>query len=387
MKRLLTLVLRAVAALCVLVPFANTPARANDAPMSEAIWFYLGTYTGPKSKGIYLVRLDSATGKLDQPALVIEEKNASFLALHPTRPFLYAVCELQGGGSVVAYEIDSVSRTLKRLNSQPSGGNGPCFVSVDGTGRCVMTANYSSAEVASFCIKGDGSVGEKVSGDKHEGTGPIASRQQHAFAHSILPDPSNRYAISCDLGADSLYVYKLNPQAGTLTAGDPPFHKLSPGDGPRHIAFSPDGDHAYVVNELGNSVTTLAWDDDLGRLKTLQTLPTMEKTPETYTEEEKAAEILVHPTGKYVYASNRGEDTIVIYGVQPDHTLKTLGRISTDGKGPRSFGIDPTGRFLVAANERSDSLTAYSIDIDTGLLKTTSHHHGIGRPVCVRFCK
>lgn len=354
--------------------------------MNDAIWFYLGTYTGPRSKGIYLVRLDAATGALDAPALAGEETNPSFLALHPTRPFLYAVCEATGG-AVSAFKTDPVSRTLTRIGHRDSGGAGPCFVSIDPTGRCVMVANYSSAQVASFAVNDDGSLGEMVSNFKHQGTGPIASRQDHAYAHCIMPDPSGRFALSCDLGADRIYVYTLNPQTAVLTPADPPSHGVSPGTGPRHIAFSPCGKFAYVVDELANTVTAMAWDSIDGRLTTLQTIPSMANMPKEYSEENKAAEILVHPSGQFVYASNRGEDSIAIFEVQADHTLKMLGKASTQGKGPRSFGIDPSGRFLVAANENSDSLVAFRIDAKTGGLTPTGHVHHIGRPVCVRFCE
>ena len=369
------------------LPVAMRRPSANDGDMSAAIWFYVGTYSGPHSKGIYLVRLDGATGVLDQPALAGEATNASFLVQHPSQPLLYAVCESGQGGGVSAFKVDSISRTLTRLNDRPSGGLGPCHVSIDSTGRCVMVANYSSGHVSSLGVEADGSLGPIVSTLKQEGTGPIAARQDHAYAHSIYPDPSGQYALSCDLGADRIFVYRMKPQGATLTANEPASHAMPPGAGPRHLSFSPCGQFVYVINELANTVSALSWDSGTGTLKTLQTIDSMAVMPSTYSEENKAAEIVVHPGGQYVYASNRGEDSIAIFQVGENHHLKYVSHASTQGKGPRSFDIDPTGRYLVAANERTDSLTAFAIDSQTGGLTPTGHIRNLGRPVCVLFCK
>jgi 6-phosphogluconolactonase len=359
------------------------------APAAEH-FVYFGTYTGGISKGIYVSRLDSATGKLSAPELAAETRNPSFLAVHPTKKFLYAVGEVsdaQGkrAGAVNAYALDAKTGKLTALNQQTSGGSGPCHVSVDATGQCVLVANYGSGSIAALPIRADGSLGEAATTIQHKGSSVNPQRQTRPYAHFIVPSPDNRFVLACDLGLDKVLLYQLAAATAKLTPNDPAFGALPPGSGPRHLAFSPDGKFVHVINEMKLTITTFVYDVKTAAMTELQTVSTL---PAEYpaTSKDSCAQILVHPSGKFVYGSNRGHDSIAVFIVAAGSGKLTLVQNeSTQGKTPRNFAIDPSGRWLLAENQNSDSIVVFEIDAATGKLKPTGQTLTVGSPVCAVF--
>jgi 6-phosphogluconolactonase len=359
---------------------------------AQEVIVFVGTYTtgASTSKGIYAMRLNLQTGKLSAPELAAETVSPSFLALHPTKPLLYAINEVstfegKPGGGVSGFAIGGKG-TLKPLNQQSSGGSGPCFVSLDRTGNTVLVANYGGGSVESLLIDSKGMLKPASSKIQHEGAGADPNRQKGPHAHSINPDPTNKFALATDLGIDRVLVYKLDPKAGTIVANDPPATTVAPGSGPRHLAFHPNGKWAYVAEELKSSVTVFAWDAAKGTLQEQQTIPMLPEGVDGAAIKNSAADIHVHPNGQFLYASNRGHDSIVIYAIdQQSGKLTLVGHESTQGKTPRNFGIDPTGAYLLAANQQSDSVVAFKIDKTSGKLTPTGATAHIAAPVCVRF--
>jgi 6-phosphogluconolactonase len=351
---------------------------------------YVGTSTAPnKGKGIYLLELDLGSGALTSKGLVAETTSPSVLALRPGRKSLYAVNEVNsfGGksaGSVSAFAIDAKTGDLTALNAQTSGGAGPCYVTVDPTGSCVLVANYWAGSLEVLPIEADGKLGSPTSLIQHKGSSVNKARQEGPHAHSVDLDPTGRLAVAADLGLDKLMVYRLDPRAGTLTPNVPPYADLAPGSGPRHLAFHPDGRHAYVINELASTVTVFDLDPSRGTFSELQTIST--RKPGATRAGNSTAEILVHPSGRFVYGSNRGDDALAIFAVDPTSgKLTTVGFQPTGGKNPRSFGIDPTGQFLIAANVDSDTAVVFRVDPQSGLLKQVGEPLAVPSPVCVKF--
>ncbi len=350
---------------------------------AKSISVYIGTYTGGGSEGIYRTALDLDTGKLADPILAAQAKNPSFVELHSNGKFLYAVSESGGAGSVSAFAIDAETGDLKLLNQQSSGGAGPCHVNVDGAGRNVLVANYGSGSASVIPIKPDGSLAAPTGFVQHAGSGPNARRQEGPHAHSVNISPDDRFAFVADLGIDKVMIYKLDAEAGTIVANDPPFARLAGGAGPRHFAFAPDGKHAYVINELNDTVTAFDYDATSGALTEIQTVPTL---PDDFTGSSSCAEVRVHPTGKFLYGSNRGHDSIAVYRIDQTKGTLTFVEHETAGiKTPRNFNIDPTGAFCLVANQGSDSITVFRIDPKTGSLEPTGQKIAVGRPVCIRF--
>lgn len=349
---------------------------------------YFGTYTGAKSKGIYVSRLDTVTGRLTEPELAAETKSPSFLAVHPGQGFLYAVGEMgstdgKRDGAVSAFSIEPKTGKLKLLNSQPSGGGGPCHLSVDSKGTCVLVANYGSGSIASLPVRNDGSLGEPVSTIQHSGSSVNPQRQTGPHAHFITPDPANRFALACDLGLDKVLIYRLDAKHAELVPNDPPSASVAPGAGPRHLAFSSNGKFVYVINEMSSTVTAFAYDARRGAMTEFQTVSTL---PEKFAGNNSCAEIEVHPSGKFVYGSNRGHDSIAIFAVdKKSGKLSLVENQSTQGKTPRHFAIDPTGRWLLAENQASDSVVVFAIERATGKLKPTGQVLSVSSPVCATF--
>ena len=354
---------------------------------AEPLRIYFGTYTRGEnsSKGIYRSVLDIETGKLSNPVLAAEAKNPSFLEIHPNGKFLYAVSESGGAGSVSAYAIDRRAGTLRFLNQQPSGGAGPCHVSIDHAGRNVLVANYGSGSASVIPIKTDGRLGEPTGFVQHEGSSVNPRRQKGPHAHSINVSPDNRFAFVADLGIDKIMIYRLDIEKGTIVASSPPFAKVKPGAGPRHFAFGPNGRYAYVINELDCTITAFAYESALGSLTEIQTVTTL---PNGFEGSNSCAEVRVHPSGKFLYGSNRGHDSIVVYRVDPAKGMLTFVEHETaDIKTPRNFNIDPTGKFCLVANQGKDSVVVFRIEKATGALEPTGHKVSVARPVCVRFLR
>jgi 6-phosphogluconolactonase len=348
---------------------------------------FIGTYTGAKSKGIYALRM-SDEGKLTPLGLSAELSNPTFLALHPKEPVLYAISEVskfgdRKTGSVHAFAIDKKTGKLTPLNSETSGGAGPCHLDVDAKGRCVVVANYGGGSVQALPIKKDGSLGAPGTFVQHEGSSVNPSRQKAPHGHAIVVDPSQKFALACDLGLDKVLIYKLDAAKAQLTPNVPAFATVAPGAGPRHIAFRPDGKFAYVINELNCTMTAFAWDSRRGALTEVQTISTL---PGELQKGYSTAEVYVHPNGKFVYGSNRGHDSIVVYASDAKTgKLALVEHESTQGKTPRHFGIDPTGKFLLAENQGSDSIVVFRIDGKTGALTATGETAEAGAPVCAVF--
>lgn len=348
---------------------------------------FFGTYTRGPQEGIYVYRLNAGTGALEPTGWTAPAQNPSFLAIHPSRRTLYAVNELAGAtdraGGLSAFALEPETGKLSFLNQQPVHGNGPCYVSVDSTGHYAFVANYSSGSLSVLPIRADGTLGEVRQVVQHEGSSVDPKRQQGPHAHSILPDPENRFVLACDLGLDKVMVYRLDLEAGQLVPNEPPSASVPPGAGARHLAFHPNRRFVYVVNEMGSSVTVFAWDGRAGTLTPLQTLSTL---PEGFAGSNTGADIHVEPSGRFLYASNRGHDSIAIFSIDaPTGILTALGHQPTGGQVPRNFGIDPTGTFLLAANQATDDVFVFRIQRETGSLVATGYVANVPKPVCVRF--
>lgn len=358
--------------------------------MEEPLSVYVGTYTGPRtqSRGVYLFRMDPVTGQLQPAGLAAESDNPSFLAIHPNRRFVYAVNEVSqfGGektGAVSAFAVDPATGKLSLRNQQPSGGAGPCHLMVDRAGRHVLAANYGGGSVAVLPIEADGRLGEPTSVVQHAGEGVGPGRQSRPHAHSIHLDAAERFALAVDLGLDKVMLYRFDGAAGKLNANQPAWSAVPPRSGPRHMAFGPDGRFAYVINELNSTVTAMAYDAGHCTLREVQTVSTL---PAGFAGENSCAEVAMHPSGRFLYGSNRGHDSLAAFGID-EHTgrLTVLGHVSTDGKEPRHFALDPTGRWLIAANQNSNTLVVFRIDPQTGLPQPTGVAAEVPAPVCVRF--
>ncbi len=359
-------------------------AAAEEAKPSGKLRVYLGTYTDADSRGIYVCELDLADGSLSEPRLAGEAKNPSFLALHPDGKHLYAVSEIEREGVVIAFAIDAKTGALRELNHQPCGGAGPCHLVVDRAGRNVLVANYGGGSVAAIPIADDGRLDKPTSVIQHKGSSVNKSRQSAPHAHSINLDPAGRFAFAADLGLDKVLVYAFDSAKGTLTPHDPPSASVAPGAGPRHFAFHPSGRFAYVINEMASTVTAFAYDAQQGKLSELHTLSTLTSPVQG----NSTAEVQVHPSGKFVYGSNRGHDSLAIFKVDPTSgRLTAAGHQSTGGKTPRNFGIDPTGNYILAANQGSNSVVVFRVNQETGALTATGATVKVGKPVCVKFLR
>jgi 6-phosphogluconolactonase len=370
-----------------LLVFALMTSTAFSTAAANDYLVYVGTYTGAKSKGIYVLRMDG-NGNLTPATLAAEIPSPSFLAVHPNRKYLYAANELsefkgqKDEGAVSAFSIDRESGKLTLLNQQPSAGAGPCHVSVDQSGRTLFVANYAGGSIASYPIDKDGSLEKPISKIQHQGSSVNKQRQDKAHAHCITTDPSNRYVLACDLGLDQVLIYDFDVKKSELTPNDPPFGKVKPGAGPRHISFHRSGKFAYVNNEIDSTLTAFGFDKKDGVLSEIQTVSTL---PEN-SSRNSTAEIEVHPSGKFVYVSNRGHDSIAAFAIdQKSGKVRLIEHESTQGKTPRNFAIDPKGKFLLAENQGSDSIVVFTIDPSTGELAPAGHKAEVPSPVCVVF--
>ncbi len=345
---------------------------------------YIGTYTEPpqgQAEGVYVCRLDPVSGALTIQQTAPGVANPSYLALVPDGRRLYAVCEVDDG-QVTAFSCDTATGHLSLLNHQSSHGAAPCHVSVS-QGH-VLVANYGSGSVAALPIQTDGSLGVATSVIQHDGSS-AHPRQEGPHAHMILSDPAGQRVLAVDLGLDRIFAYRLDTASGQLTANDPAsaYESPQPGAGPRQIAFGPDGSHAFVLNELDSTLTMCAYEPERGVLRPLETVSTL---PEGFVGENTCAHVAVAPSGRFVYASNRGHDSIVIFAHDATNgRLTVVGHEPTGGKTPRAFALDATGAWLLAANQDSDSILSFSVDESTGMLKPSGAVAEIPAPVCVVF--
>jgi len=366
---------------------AFSESAAAEAKM-DRLWVYVGTYTQRESKGIYRFELDLASGKLSSRALAAETKDPSFLAIDPDQRFLYAVSEVgdfdgKKTGAVSAFALDPKTGELSVLNQQPSGGAGPCHLIVDRAGKHVLVANYDGGNASVVPIETGGRLGKATAFVQHHGAGTNPKRQDGPHAHSINLDAANRFAVVADLGLDKLFVYRYDSAKGTLTPNDPPSASVAPGAGPRHFTFHPNGKNAYVINELSSTVTVLRYDGERGSFEPFQTVSTL---PKDFKGSSTTAEVQVHPSGKFLYGSNRGHNSIAVFAIDPKTgALSYVGHQADRIKTPRNFAIDPTGTYLLVANQDSDNIVVFRIEADSGELKPTGTVAEVPMPVCVRM--
>jgi 6-phosphogluconolactonase len=343
----------------------------------------VGTYTGSGSGGIYRFELDPASGAFTDPVLAGESENPSFLALHPGGHVLYAVNEFGtfGGaatGAVSAFAIDGATGILTGLGQQASGGADPCYVSVDRGGRNVLVASYTGGSVAVLPIGSDGRLQPASAVRRQVGSGPDKARQDGAHAHAIVLDTAERFALAADLGADQVFIYRFNGAAGTLEPNDPAAATLEPGSGPRHLAWHPSGAYLYVINELRSTVTAFRYDSARGALESFQTLTTL---PAGFSGPNTAAEVMVSPDGRFLYGSNRGDDSLAMFKIDAaSGALTPAGHVSTGGRTPRHFAIDPSGRWLLAANQDSGSIVLFRLDPSTGRPEPVARPITVSKP-------
>lgn len=351
----------------------------------KTIPFYIGTYTGGDSEGIYRSTLDLETGACAPVTLAAKSDNPSFLAIHPSKALLYAANETgryQGEptGSVSAFAIQE-NGSLKHLNDQASKGTAPCHLVVDATGKHVLVANYGAGSIASLPISDDGSLGEATSTIQHVGASVNRSRQESPHAHSINLDADNRHVFVADLGLDKVLVYAFDATSGSLGRDAIAAGILKPGAGPRHLVVQ--GDRLYVINELDSTITLFHYDSSTGNLSPRQTISTL---PAGYGERSHTAEVRISSDGRHVYGSNRGHDSIAVFSASdPDGELELSEIEPTQGRTPRNFELDPTGQFLLAENQNSHTINIFRIDKSTGELDPTGHQLSVPNPVCIRF--
>jgi 6-phosphogluconolactonase len=373
----------AAAGVAALVGLSAT-ARAAD----PSCWVYFGTSTTDARQGLYLSRLNQETGSLSPAVRVAEKSNSVFMAFSPDRKHLYSLAEVPGAGgnpveAIETFEVDASTGRLTGVGEQVTDGSEACHISVDPSGECVLTANYGDHYIEVFQIGADAVAGKRSCIVHHAGSGPNKDRQESAHPHSINVDPSGRFAIVADLGQDKVFVYRLDAAKGALTPNDPAFTVVAPGSGPRHFAFHKDGKHAFVINELSASITAFNWDSEKGVLTPYVTVPILNKDYKGPTN--TAAEVVISKDGRFVYGSNRGDDSIVVHAFDSGTGKLTFVQRITDGiKVPRNYAIDPSGRWLVCGNLKANTATVYRVDTDTGRLRL-SGTIAVPEPLCVRF--
>jgi len=379
--------LRRLCSLIILIsaPLALFAVRGRPGSPTKIYRAYVGTYTAKtNSKGIYEFQFDSTTGKMSAAGVAAGTRDPSWVAVHPNGKYLYSVNETGKASTVSAFAIEPKSGKLTLLNQLPALGEDPCYLSFDRTGKFLFVANYTSGNVVVFPILPDGKLGEHTALQKDSGTlGPNKERQEAPHAHFIAPSEHNRFVYVSDLGLDRVLIYKFDAANGSLASvAASASAELKPGTGPRHAAFSHDGKFMYVAGEMESTVTVLANENQ----ETFHTIQTNAMLPAGFSGRNDAAEIEIHPNGKFLYASNRGHDSIVEYSIDANSgKLTQVGDIPAGGKEPRHFAIDPTGKFLLAENQLSDTIVEFRIDPATGKLTRTGETLTVPSPVCLTF--
>lgn len=398
--------LRSAASLAITQTALVRAQAGSSASKNDSMRAYVGTYTGAPGRGsngegIYLFEMNKTTGALTHPRLVAAAQNPSWVTLHPSRKFLYAVNEVSdyraGAGSVTSYAIDPATGDLQALNTVSSEGGDPAHLSIDATGRFAFVANYGGGSIAVLPIHADGSLGAAV--DVRVDSGAVGSTQPHdapvgsfAFsghdaphAHMICPDPANKFVLATDLGQDRIYSYRFDSATGKLTPNSAQaFVTLPAGDGPRHFAFHPNGQWLFAIQEESSTITTFAYEPTSGALTAQNTVSAL---PAGFAGSSFASEILVSANGKFLYAANRLHDSVAVFAIGEDGALRRIGEVSTMGDYPGQCRIDPTGNFLFVCNRRSDSITAFRIHPNTGMLTSSGEYAAVGSPSCITFAK
>ena len=376
--------------LCLAAALTVLPAGVMRAEGADprTLRVYVGTYTqGTKSQGIYLFDLDLASGALTPKGLAVESINPSFLAIAPDGRHVYAVNEVgtfagERAGAVSAFAVEAATGKLRLINQESARGTGPCHLVVDREGKNVLLANYGGGSVTVLPVGEGGRLMPASAFVQHEGKSVNPRRQEAPHAHSINLDAANRFAVAADLGLDKLLVYRFDAAKGSLAPNDPPAAPVAPGAGPRHFAFHPAGKYGYVINELHNTVTAFAYDGAKGTFQEIQTISTL---PDGFKGASSTAEVQVHPSGKFLYGSNRGHDSLAVFAIDPATGRLTAAGHQTDIKTPRNFGLDPTGKYLVAAHQAGNRVQVFRIDPTSGGLAAAGEPAEVPAPVCVKM--
>lgn len=370
---------------------APQKAMANSPSASRSYFVYVGTYTGPKSMGIYAYRFDSQTGRLTAMGLAAELPNPSFLITDSEHRHLYAVTEMgehgpnDKSGSISSFSIDPQNGALHFLNKVPSAGDETAHLALDHTGKVLFVANYGSGSVASFAINPDGTIGARTGFDQHTGSSVDSERQSSPHPHEVVVSPDNRYIFVPDLGTDRVYIYRLDVAKRGFVPNDPAYVTVDAGLGPRHIVFGPGAKFAYLVCEMGSRVVVFSYDASRGLLHPIQSISTL---PAEFKGHDQSAEIQIDHTGHYLYASNRGHDSITVFSIDSQSgKLEKAQTSSVLGEWPRSFVLDPAGKFVLVANQNSNDLTLFTVDPANGHLQPAAADTRVhvDSPVCVLF--
>jgi len=355
---------------------------------TEAIRFGTGEVFQGKGRGIHIYRMDPEDGSWKSYDTAEDIKNPSYLAFHPGRRYLYAVNELKSyqgeqSGTLSAFRVDPEDGRLHFINMMPTHGTDPCHVVVDGSGRYALVSNFASGSIAVLPIREDGGLEEASDVRRHSGSSLDPVRQAGPHTHSATLDASNRYVFVPDLGLDRLMIYRFDADKGKLEAHEQPWLETASGAGPRHFVLHPGGGFAYLINELDSTIVSMEYDGQRGRLRAIQTVSTL---PESFEGNSSCADIQVHPSGRFLYGSNRGHDSIITFKIDPQSgRLNYLGHESTRGKTPRNFLIDPSARFLFAANQDTDNVVHFNIDPRSGRLAPSGHQTDAPTPVCIKI--
>jgi len=366
----------------ILIAAAVVPTGCTSPAWGADTLVYFGSHGNGPNDGFSLAHFDTDTGKLSMPVFWQKAVAPAYFVLSRDQKRLYT-CNSAPGSSVSAYTVEAATGKLTFLNQKPSGGGDPSYVSLDAAGRYVMVANYEGGSIAVYAVLADGSLGERTAFVEHTGSSVNPGRQTHARPHSIRVDPSNRFVLVPDLGVDKLFVYRLDQNTGTLQPNDPPFASVAPGSGPRHLMFSPNGRWAYLINEMGSTIIRFGWDAQRGVLTQYETVSAL---PRDFTGTSTCAEILMHPSGKFAYATNRGHNSVAVFAVDAGTgRLSLLQHITTQGQTPRNCEFDPTGHWLLVSNQDSDNAVVFRIAPDTGRLTQVGDPVKVPAPFCERF--
>jgi len=380
--------------------------QAGAAGTGRAEWVYIGTHGaggfGPgtaqtsgtppsdaRAQGIYAARLDIASGHLAPLGLSVELPRATWLMSHPTLPVLYSVADSGGGmqanSAIYSFGVDLTSGNLREINHVDAGGRDATALGLDMPSHSLLSANHGSGDLSALPLQSDGSLLPVASIQKDYGTGP-QPRQKTPAAHGVAMDPTHRYALVADFGADRVFVYRFDGATRVLTPAEPPFVALPPGSGPRHLVFHPNGRFLFLDTELTAELRSYRWDARQGHLELVQSLSPY---PATFSGEKSAAEIAVSSDGRFAYLSLRGDqDSLVVYAIdRKAGTLTEIQRVASQGKTPWSFGIDPTGRWMLVTNEASSAVAEFKIDRATGKLSATGESLSVPKPVTVAFVR
>jgi 6-phosphogluconolactonase len=350
------------------------PADAAD------LTVYFGTHVAGPGKGFSVSHFNTETGALTKPQFMLETPAPAYFVIAPGGRRLYSN---NSTGFVSAYSIDPATAQLKLINQVPAGGGDPSYVSLDMTGHYVLDANYDGGNIAIWALRPDGGLGERTAFVQHTGSSVDPKRQMHAFAHSIRVDPTNRFVLVGDLGLDKLFVYKFNVKDGSLAPNDPPFVRSAPGSGARHVIFHPNGRWVYLITEMGSTIMLFNWDSQRGALSEVETVSTL---PKGFKGTSVCSEIRVHPNGKFVYASNRGRDSIAMFSVDSKTgRLTFMGDVPSGGKTPRNFDFDPSAHWMLVTNHDSNNAVVFRIDQQTGKLTQVGQPVDVPYPFCPRF--